>query len=109
MGKSRLDAERKAGQKSERTNKKDQSIGGSLGVSWALHLEQSHAGHDGTDEVNVEDGSYVYQVKDHGQGQESKSWETRHCGVLVVQFATTRRRSPRTLQLGSCNSTRRKE
>lgn len=51
---------------------------------WTLHLEQAHARNNGTDEVYVEDGVNINQVKDHGQSQKSKTRKGRHRGVVVL-------------------------
>ena len=60
------------------THEKNQAIGGGLRPTRPFRAEQLHATHYGTDEVDIEDGIYVYKVEDHGDGQEPEAADGRH-------------------------------
>lgn len=76
----RLHSEKEAGR--AHTNYEDQPVGRGSAVRLAFDLEESHARNDRTDEIDIEDRRNVYQMEDHGQGQEGETWKTRH-GALV--------------------------
>jgi hypothetical protein len=59
-------------------NEENKALCGSFGAIWPLDLELLHPGHDGADEVDVEDGVDVDQVEGHRNGQKAKAIDSRH-------------------------------
>lgn len=59
----------------QHTNKQKQPLRRRLR---GLNSERAHTMNNWADKVNVEDGPDVYEVKDHGNGQEACTSKTRH-------------------------------
>ena len=65
------------------TNEENQSVSGGFDSSVAFYAKESHARNDGADKVYVENGKKVDKMEDHGRGQEPKTSEGSHCGVVA--------------------------
>lgn len=67
------------------TNEQYQTFSWSL-VILSFHAITSHARDNWTDKINVEDGVYVDQMKDHSNGQKAKSIDSRHVVQTVQEY-----------------------
>jgi hypothetical protein len=60
------------------TNEEEKPFGWSFNPLNPLHLERSHARHNGTDKVDIEYRVDIHHMEEHGNGQESKASNSSH-------------------------------
>ena len=58
-----------------RADEEDQSVCRRLCRGWAVDAKEPHARHNGANEIYVEDGQDVHEVKHHGRSQEGETSE----------------------------------
>lgn len=73
-----------------RTNKQDEPISRGRCLGGPLDSEKAHSRHDGADEVYVEYGKYIHDVKYNSKGQKASPGKCGHDRKVVIRVQRAR-------------------